>query len=187
MPTCTFCLILAQDLTLITRWCPHKVQVEPGCIAQSVMCLTTDVCLIAAPWVVSLIPGQSYTFVEIDLEIFSTVILLLPLFQEGLVSVTSESICLKCWLTAKSSLPRKNVIRLIDRLNMTISVDWGIKPQTKQKKNLLRILCNYNVLIRSNSCLLLQVYSLINVDTLFMRIPPSLHDRFFISWKLDLT
>ena len=34
---------------------------------------------------------QSYTFVEIDQEIISMVILLLPLSQEGLLSVASES------------------------------------------------------------------------------------------------
>ena len=39
--------------------------------------------LIADPGVVSLIPAQSHTFVEIDNDIFSTVILLLPLIQEG--------------------------------------------------------------------------------------------------------
>ena len=38
----------------------------------------------------SLIPARSHTFVEIDHEIISTVILLLLLIQEGLLSVTSE-------------------------------------------------------------------------------------------------
>ena len=36
-------------------------------------------------------PAQSYTLVEIDHEYISTVILLLPLIQEGLLSVTRES------------------------------------------------------------------------------------------------
>ena len=51
--------------------------------------------LIADPGVVvvSLIPAQLHTFVEIDREISSTVILLLPLIQEGLLSVTSGSMC----------------------------------------------------------------------------------------------
>ena len=40
---------------------------------------------------------------------FSMVILLLLLIQEGLLSVTSESMCTKYWLTALSSLPRKKV------------------------------------------------------------------------------
>ena len=40
-------------------------------------------------------------FVEIDHGIISTVILLLSLIQEGLLSVTSESMCTKYWLTVK--------------------------------------------------------------------------------------
>ena len=39
-------------------------------------------------------------FVEIDLEIFSMVSLLLQLIQEGLVSVTRENMCTKYWLIA---------------------------------------------------------------------------------------
>ena len=41
----------------------------------------------AGPGVSSLIPAQSHTFLEIDHEIISKVILLLPLIQEGLLSV----------------------------------------------------------------------------------------------------
>ena len=48
----------------------------PGRVVQSVMCLTTDAHLTADPGVPSLIPVQSHTFVEIDHEIISTVILL---------------------------------------------------------------------------------------------------------------
>ena len=43
---------------------------------QSVTCLATDACLTADPGVVSSIPARSHTFVEIDHEIISTVILL---------------------------------------------------------------------------------------------------------------
>ena len=43
---------------------------------QSVTCLATDECLTADPGIVSLIPARSHTFVEIDREIISTVILL---------------------------------------------------------------------------------------------------------------
>ena len=39
----------------------------------------------ADPGVQSLIPARSHTFVAIDHEIISTVILLLPLIQEGVV------------------------------------------------------------------------------------------------------
>ena len=45
-------------------------------IAQSVTCLATDASLPADPGVASSIPARSHTFVEIDHEIISTVILL---------------------------------------------------------------------------------------------------------------
>ena len=48
----------------------------PGCVAQLVTCLTTDVSLTADPGVASSIPARSHTFVEIDDEIISMVILL---------------------------------------------------------------------------------------------------------------
>ena len=48
----------------------------PGRVAQSVMCLATDASLTADPGVASSIPVRSHTFVEIDHEIISTVILL---------------------------------------------------------------------------------------------------------------
>ena len=47
-----------------------------GRVAQSVTCLATDGSLIADPGVACLIPTRSHTFVEIDHEIISTVILL---------------------------------------------------------------------------------------------------------------
>ena len=53
----------------------HTILV-PGRVAQSVTCLATDACLTADPGVTSLIPARSHTFVEIDHEIISTVILL---------------------------------------------------------------------------------------------------------------
>ena len=48
----------------------------PGRVAQSVTCLATDARLTADPWVASSIQARSHTFVEIDYEIISTVILL---------------------------------------------------------------------------------------------------------------
>ena len=47
-----------------------------GRVAQSVTCLATDASLTADPGVPSLILARSHTFVEIDHEIISTVILL---------------------------------------------------------------------------------------------------------------
>ena len=43
--------------------------------------------------------ARSQTLVEIDHEIISMDILLIPLIQEGLLSVTSESKCTQSWLT----------------------------------------------------------------------------------------
>ena len=55
----------------------------------------------ADPGIVSLIPARSHTFVEIDHQIISTVILLLPLIQEGLLSVTRGSMCTKLEVLVK--------------------------------------------------------------------------------------
>ena len=49
----------------------------------------------AGAGVESYIPARSHSFVDIDYEIISKVILLLPLIQEGMLSVTSESMCMK--------------------------------------------------------------------------------------------
>ena len=48
----------------------------PGCVAQSVTRLATDVSLTADPGVASSIPARSHTFMEIDHEIISTIICL---------------------------------------------------------------------------------------------------------------
>ena len=58
---------------------------SPGRVGQSVTCLATDACLTADPGVASSIPVRSHTFVEIDHEMISTVILLpsADLFKKG--------------------------------------------------------------------------------------------------------
>ena len=61
-------LQLHLKFSLYTAW--------PGRVAQSVTCLATDACLTADPGVASSIPVRSHTFVEIDHEMISTVILL---------------------------------------------------------------------------------------------------------------
>ena len=61
-------------------------------------------------------------------EIFSTVIIPLPLIQV-LWSITNERMCTKY---SSLSLSRKKVVSFNDRLNMIIAVDWRVKPQTKQ-------------------------------------------------------
>ena len=61
---------------------------QPGRVAQSVTCLATDACLTADPGVASSIPVQSHTYVEIDHEMISTVILPLPLIHSRRVVVS---------------------------------------------------------------------------------------------------
>ena len=75
---------------------------------QSVLCLATDVYLTADPVVANSILARSHTFVEIDHEIISTAILLpsAESFKKSFVSY-KRSMCTKYWLTACSSLPRK--------------------------------------------------------------------------------
>ena len=63
-------------------------RILPGRVAQSVTCLATDACLTADPGVASSIPARYHTFVEIDHEIISTVILLLPLIYSRKVVVS---------------------------------------------------------------------------------------------------
>ena len=64
------------------------LHILPGRIAQSVTCLATDACLTADPGVASSIPVRPHTFVEIDHEMISTVILLLPLIHSRRVVVS---------------------------------------------------------------------------------------------------
>ena len=77
-----------------------------GPIAQSV------VCLIADPGIVSLILAQPHTFVEANREKIAAVILLLQLIQEGLLSVTWESMCKEYSLVKLTQ--KKSVARLTD-------------------------------------------------------------------------
>ena len=100
------CLLiwLCTLVPYFARFLDQDQSAQPHCIAQSVTCLAIGASLTADSGVASSVPARSHTFVEIDHEIISTVILL-P--QEGLLSVTSESMCTNYWLTASSSLPRK--------------------------------------------------------------------------------
>ena len=67
-----------------------------GPVAQSVASLIADLGFMSS------IPAQPSTFMKIDNEIFCMDIFLLPLVQEGLLSVTSESMCTEYWLTTSS-------------------------------------------------------------------------------------
>ena len=72
----------------VTETGPWRI---PGRVAQSVTCLSTDACLTADPGVASSIPARYHTFVEIDHEIISTVILLpsTDLFKKGCCQSTT--------------------------------------------------------------------------------------------------
>ena len=68
----------------------------PGRVAQSVTCLATDACLSSDPGVASSIPARYHTFVEIDHEIISTIILLpsADLFKKGCCQLQAK-VCTK--------------------------------------------------------------------------------------------
>ena len=66
----------AHNSSIVYIRTTHQTVRGPGRVAQSVTCLATDACLTADPGVVSSIQARSHTFVEIDHEIISTVILL---------------------------------------------------------------------------------------------------------------
>ena len=85
---------------------PGHINYIPGRLAQSVTCLTTDACLTADPGVVSLIPARFHTFMEIDYEIISKVIILpfADSFKKGCCQLKGK-VC----ATACSSLLRKKV------------------------------------------------------------------------------
>ena len=67
---------MAQLVASVSSAVLGGVAEVPGRVAQSVTCLATDACLTADPGVASSIPARYNTFVEINHEIISTVILL---------------------------------------------------------------------------------------------------------------
>ena len=68
-----------------------------GSVVQSVTCLAIDECLTADPGVESSIPAWSHTFVEIDYEIISVVILLpsAESFKKGCCQLQVK-VCAQC-------------------------------------------------------------------------------------------
>ena len=121
---------------LVRFFAYHKHKVL-GCIAQSVTCLaadtclTADMCLTADPGVASSIPTQSHTFVEIDHEIISTVILLPSADSRRIVVSYKRKYVHEVLVNCLVKLAQeKSVVRLTDCSNMTIAVDWDVKNQT---------------------------------------------------------
>ena len=74
--------LLSKALELYMAIFLHFVGTGP--VPQSAVSWTADL------GVVSSIPTQSHTFVEIDCETISTKVLFLPLIQEGLLSVIQQ-------------------------------------------------------------------------------------------------
>ena len=70
---------------------------------------------------------------KIDHEIISMAILSLPLIQ---VECNDQLLAKGCVLVNHlGSLPRKGVVKLTDCLDMTMVVDWDVKPLIKQTRN----------------------------------------------------
>ena len=89
----------------------HRLQ--PGGVEQSVTCLATDTSLTADPGVTSTIPAQSHTFMEIDHEIISTVILLpsTESFKKDCCQLQAKVCAGSTGLLLVQACPRKSVVR----------------------------------------------------------------------------
>ena len=84
-----------------------------GRVAQSVTCLATDACLTADPGVASSILVQSHTFVEIDHEMISTVILLpsADSFKKGCCQLQAKVCARSTGKPLVQACPGKSVVR----------------------------------------------------------------------------
>ena len=84
-----------------------------GRVAQSVTCLATYASLTADPGVMSLIPARSHTFVEIDHEMISTVILLpsAESFKKGCYKLQAKVCARSTGLLLVQACPGKSVVR----------------------------------------------------------------------------
>ena len=84
-----------------------------GRVAQSVTCLATDASLTADPGVLSSIPAWSHTFVEIDHEIVSTVILLpsAESFKKGCCQLQAKVCARFTGLLLVQACPGKSMVR----------------------------------------------------------------------------
>ena len=84
----------------------------PGRIAQPVVCLATDVSLTADPVVASSIPAQSHSFVEIDYEIISMVILpSTESFKKDCCQLQAKVCAQSTGLLLVQACPGKSVVR----------------------------------------------------------------------------
>ena len=90
----------------------HVTVTEPGSVAQSVTCLATDANLTADPGVGSSIPAPSHTFVEINHEIISMVILLpsTESFKKGCCQLQAKACAQIAGYLLVQACPGKKVV-----------------------------------------------------------------------------
>ena len=137
----SFFLTLAFYCCLPITFTNNLNQDLQGRVAQSVTCLVTDAKLTAGPGVASSIPARSHTFVEIDHEIISTVILLpsAESFMKGCCQLQAK-VCARLLVNCLFKLAQeKSVVRWTDRPAMTIAVDLGRKATNKQTNKQTKI------------------------------------------------
>ena len=97
----------------------------PGHVAQSETCLTADA------RIVSLIPAWSHTFLKLDHEMISTAILLPSTDSRRVVSFKRKYVQEVKVNRLVKLAQEKQVVRLTDSIDMTIAVEWDVKPKTK--------------------------------------------------------
>ena len=78
-------------------------------------------------------PARQQSFVEIGHEIISTA------FRSPVVSYWRKDVHFVNRLGL--SLPRKSEVRLTDRLDMTVAVDWDVKPPNNNNNKAFYVLC----------------------------------------------
>ena len=94
--------------------------------------------LTADTGVASSIPARSHTFVEIDHEVISMVILLLSAesFKKSCCQLQAKVCARNTGQLLVQACPGKSVVRSTDRPTMTIAVDLGCKATKTNKQNL---------------------------------------------------
>ena len=96
----------------------------PGLVVKPVTCLAADMCLTADPGVASSIPARSHTFLEIDHEIISTVILLSSADSRRVVVSYKRNYVHKVLVNRLVKLSQKKVwLGELNRPDITIAVD----------------------------------------------------------------
>ena len=120
-PSCGLMWMFYEDLQMLLYlscincfiYYRYDLSLLPGLVAQSVTCLATDACLTADPGVASSIPARYHTFVEIDHEIISTVILLpsADLFKKGCCQLQAKVCARITGQPLAQACPGKSVVK----------------------------------------------------------------------------